>query len=399
MKLKEMWKRFWTLDVHNHEGFTLVELIIVIAILAILSTGAIAGYSAYVQKAKKAVDQQLLAEINQAFRFACIDNMCDSYDINAAEWDMETMTVASVEGNSNHPIVATFTTYFDGANAKFELIEEIVFHNQSGMFIEGSYIIYNGFKIAVSKELADAMKNNNFSALGAAVLTEKVDKVSDIAALLIGLTDDEGNLKGTFANLVLGMDENGDMPFLNNLRVTLGMDPDEFEAFILNDDETLKTDILANSLVLSAAQKTQGMDTSFLGTPGSARELRTQLDSTDPEVNSEAMAKLALTYGMYTSYVKNNPDMTDRSDELLAQNTFTGMTGILEDIESEDFQKYLASDKGQADLNAYMASMQIINDSANQSSEATMDILSNGFTDPNLVAALAGLMGSSNVNE
>ena len=63
MKLKNMWKRFWTLDVHNHEGFTLVELIIVIAILAILSTGAIAGYSAYVTKANKTADQSMIAEI------------------------------------------------------------------------------------------------------------------------------------------------------------------------------------------------------------------------------------------------------------------------------------------------------------------------------------------------
>ena len=64
MKLKNMWKRFWTLDVHNHEGFTLVELIIVIAILAILSTGAIAGYSAYVTSANKTADQALVAEIS-----------------------------------------------------------------------------------------------------------------------------------------------------------------------------------------------------------------------------------------------------------------------------------------------------------------------------------------------
>ena len=63
MKLKNMWKRFWTLDVHNHEGFTLVELIIVIAILAILSTGAIAGYSAYVEKANKTADKALASEI------------------------------------------------------------------------------------------------------------------------------------------------------------------------------------------------------------------------------------------------------------------------------------------------------------------------------------------------
>ena len=63
MKLKNMWKRFWTLDVHNHEGFTLVELIIVIAILAILSTGAIAGYSAYVESANKTADKALMDKL------------------------------------------------------------------------------------------------------------------------------------------------------------------------------------------------------------------------------------------------------------------------------------------------------------------------------------------------
>ena len=63
MNLKNRFKRFWTLDVHNHEGFTLVELIIVIAILAILSTGAIAGYSAYVEKANITADKALISEL------------------------------------------------------------------------------------------------------------------------------------------------------------------------------------------------------------------------------------------------------------------------------------------------------------------------------------------------
>ena len=70
MKLREKMKRFWTLDVHNHEGFTLVELIIVIAILAILSTGAIAGYSAYVERANKTADKALVAEIENALMLA-----------------------------------------------------------------------------------------------------------------------------------------------------------------------------------------------------------------------------------------------------------------------------------------------------------------------------------------
>lgn len=74
MKLKNMWKRFWTLDVHNHEGFTLVELIIVIAILAILSTGAIAGYSAYVEKANITADKAMIAEIENVLLLHYYDN-------------------------------------------------------------------------------------------------------------------------------------------------------------------------------------------------------------------------------------------------------------------------------------------------------------------------------------
>ena len=70
MKLREKMKRFWTLDVHNHEGFTLVELIIVIAILAILSTGAIAGYSVYVEQANMTADKTLIAEIENVLMLA-----------------------------------------------------------------------------------------------------------------------------------------------------------------------------------------------------------------------------------------------------------------------------------------------------------------------------------------
>ena len=45
-------------------GFTLVELIIVIAILAILSTGAIAGYSRYIQNANNTAVEAVLSDIS-----------------------------------------------------------------------------------------------------------------------------------------------------------------------------------------------------------------------------------------------------------------------------------------------------------------------------------------------
>ncbi len=59
-------------------GFTLVELIIVIAILAILSTGAIAGYSVYVEKANKAADQAMVAEIKNVLTLYYYSNGIDA---------------------------------------------------------------------------------------------------------------------------------------------------------------------------------------------------------------------------------------------------------------------------------------------------------------------------------
>ena len=70
MKLREKIKRFWTLDVHDHEGFTLVELIIVIAILAILSSVAVVGYSSYVKKANIQADETLIAEVQNSLLLA-----------------------------------------------------------------------------------------------------------------------------------------------------------------------------------------------------------------------------------------------------------------------------------------------------------------------------------------
>ena len=54
-------------------GFTLVELIIVIAILAILSTGAIAGYSRYIQNANNTAVEAVLSDIYTAAVLANAD--------------------------------------------------------------------------------------------------------------------------------------------------------------------------------------------------------------------------------------------------------------------------------------------------------------------------------------
>ena len=385
MNMRKKLREFFTMTRRAEEGFTLVELIVVIAIVAILGGVAVPAYSGYIEKADRAADAQLLADVNKAFAAACMVEGLDNYNASSAAATIDDAgKISNVTAGNVDGFFTTFDNFFDN-EGEFRKTEELAYNPAIGGFAEGTRVNIGGFDIFVSKELADALKDNTFSEIGADVLLGKVDTVSDIAALLIGLRDENGELKmdSTFNQLVFGNDQQ----YIKDLAASLGTTYEDLMGSFASEEEAAK--FFANSLVLTAAKKTQGMDTSFLGTPGSATQLRKDLD--DPEKMTEAMAKLALTYGMYTSYVKE-AGKTDNSTVILENKTFEGMRAVLSEIENEDFQKYLNSDKGKADLDAYMSSMEIVNNSANQSTEAAKDILTNGFTDPELVAALNGLM-------
>lgn len=68
-------KKFFTLDRHHAEGFTLVELIVVIAILAILGGVAVPAYSGYIEKTNKTADQTLVGEVAGALSLYYYDNL------------------------------------------------------------------------------------------------------------------------------------------------------------------------------------------------------------------------------------------------------------------------------------------------------------------------------------
>ena len=62
---------------NSKKGFTLVELLVVIAILAILATVAVVGYTSFIEKANISADQQAVTQMNNALK---AENIVDKFE-------------------------------------------------------------------------------------------------------------------------------------------------------------------------------------------------------------------------------------------------------------------------------------------------------------------------------
>ena len=103
-------------------GFTLVELIVVIAILAILAGIAIPAYSGYITKAQQAGDLQVLASVNTAVQGLAIAEGAEVTAITVdAEGNVEVTADKTVEFDENDiedltgDLGESFSDAFNGA--------------------------------------------------------------------------------------------------------------------------------------------------------------------------------------------------------------------------------------------------------------------------------------------
>lgn len=373
MNMKKKMKAFFTMNRHANEGFTLVELIVVIAILAILAGVAVPAYSGYIEKAERAADDQLLGTLNTAFAAACAFNGESNYGRN--DNPSITINAGAVESNAlntaNDAINLSFAEFFEGGT--FKSVTGLVYMPGSGAFVRGGTMTFSfgGQQITLNvSDVAILSGDNAFSDRGSAAL------LGDVGILETYLA---GGFVGEEILEEIGLSEE----FYFAMGEYLGLDranyadDDAYMEAVENETDRLKEtneNIATNALIMYAASHAAGateddIKALFTYKENAGLTGRIEVTKADGTRDNEAtMANAALAYGMYTAYLEHNKlDATDTKNDFVVI------------VNTKEFADYVAGDKGQADLEAYMAAMNMISDNVGNS-EITSSILANGIT-------------------
>ena len=398
--MKKKMRNFFTLTRKANGGFTLVELIVVIAILAILGGVAVPAYSGYVKKAERAGDETLLNAVNKAFASACAANGTDVYLVDSAHAELDTDKTVKVvyKESAGDAYNEAFDLFFDGnETAAFKTINSLVFDAGLHAFVDPATassltISYGGKTITVSGEVIQALQESTFgSVMGGEELLNEI----------VGLTNMISESGSSLATELLGDDA-----YMASFAKYLGYtgDPTDMTAvqnYIMAQQEenggNLTNDQLSsamvNGLVFYAAEGMKDY------TVESATELLNSGDiysnqSSDPATR---LAQSSLVYGMYAGFVNSEYNKGDAANGVeKAQSSTDNPMGAIQNISgtcvnSANFKEYLNSDQGKADVEAYMEAMGVINDASGNGAGA--GVLVNGFADSELESTLTQVLG------
>ena len=303
----------------SHAGFTLVELIVVIAILAILAGVAIPVYSGYIQKASEAGDLQLLGALNTAYAAACLEMGLDPTQVvglaslsgEAGDKRIESVTASGAGAanlSSREAFNDVFLRYFgDNVNTPFKVYTSLGYDMDNGVFVDGAkeltFVTPNGTVTVTAAQLG-AYRGSSFDQMGAAGITGKIDNL---------------------VNQAIGAISESDVAFLGS---------EEFTSFLTEKGITLDpsdpdySTKAANALVLYTASHAEGTNVqSWLDALQNGNPLVIQ-----GQTSADIILPLAAEYAMLTAYC-SNPNATISTTTYHEGETIVATSG-------EDFEAY-----------------------------------------------------------
>lgn len=390
-------------------GFTLVELIVVIAIIGILAGIGTVGYGGYIKRTNEGLDETLYRNILYAGEIGKYENPGVTGRVIVKKDGAYPMAVGGTnadptKGNVNEDNITIINQWM--TNAFGGDWYDTVKYRSDKYEKEFGTIYLPAIDITLTddhKKLLEDFRKSNLDGKEAK-LADICNAISKQFAGWSGADDTT-----TIQNLKKLMPEDK----MNELLTKLGFDGGVDNLHSATPEIRTK---FANEMVLYVAEaaKTMNTETKLSGYLAQLKEKNNKGTLNTPftlyensKKENDKAADLALAFGVTTGYANSDfasDEFKQKYDTLIQENgdlNFNTFYDLLKqetlwEGEQERYQNYLNNTKtgAEADMKAYLSALQIISDSKNDYGFTFDTSSSNAFNDDRTLALLQGVLNS-----
>lgn len=361
-------------------GFTLVELVVVIAIIGILAGIGTVGYGGYIKRTNEGLDETLYKNIIYAGEIGKYENPGVTGRVTVTKTGATVSVVGGADGNKT--VVEKWLSDAFGSDWATSV------KYRTDKYANGTYgtIILPAMEITLDSNHKDLLENFRKSNLDGHE-KELADTCNAISTLFA--TDKYV----TLAKTAIGQEE------LTKLLDKLGV-PQEKRGDLTKLDKETKTK-LANEIVLHVAGNASGMKSNMQAYLDKLKEENAGPLNLALVAGSDYGSNVALALGVAAGYLNSNyadPELQQayKSNPQEVLMRFVTEFDSMPEDEQKKYHDYVNDNsKGaEADMNAYLSALQIISESQKKYGVTFDTSSSNAFNDDQTLALLQAVLNS-----